>query len=220
MRRSIHTLVAWCLLAATGIGCSLPRAGVADLARRQEEYYGELEQMLRSRRHLLEEALDWHRRVHAERRATLLDWERDLRRAEVLLRTGSDVTANLRLLSLQLAHLNLEEIERSPWDDLDRRRAAALLEVYDEMVEGLAALRENNAVLLGYLVSSDAELALRSLDVASLVRTVVAIRRSRRELGTIEEEDEAERAKEVDRLERSMERVREILLSAFSGNEK
>jgi hypothetical protein len=171
--------------------------------------------MLEANRTKLETGLNEQLKADRVRELNLMEWERDLQKAEVLLQVDADVTGNQKLLSMKLAELNLEEVDSLSRNAIDESREKAILKLYDELKEAVRLLKENNEKLLNYLSSGDKEFALRSLDVGGIVRMVSTIRGLQEELGQIEKRSEEERKKEDERIRKSIERTQDLLVKVF-----
>lgn len=197
------------------VGCAGNRANIKALSQEQQTYYGKLNSLLEKNRSLLELGLNQQLKADQVRQQELMDWERDLRKAEVLLQVDANVTGNQKLLSMKLAELNLVEVGRFSKLQVDTLRKEAILKLYDNLRTAVAALEKNNDVLVNYLGSGDKEFALRSLDVEGIVRVISIIRSAQEELAQIEERSDEERQKENERIQKSIERARDLLVTAF-----
>ncbi len=208
------------LLVLSVQGCAFNRANVSDLVDQQQSYYSDLRTLLQDQRNLLEQGLKQKVKTSEERRQSLADWALDLQKAEVLLQVDANVTGNKRLLSYKLAEIDLAAAENAVRNRVDAEQAAALVALYDELISAVGALERNSAVLAEYFKASDSEFALRNLDTDGIVRAVAGIREVQETLGRIEERSDEVKQAESEKIEKSIERARDVLLKVFAQGEE
>lgn len=215
MRASTRGL-ALVVLVVLASGCATNRAGVTELGEAQDRYYADLDESLREGRASLQAGLDAQLRANDKRRRELVDWTRDLERAEVLLQVDSDVTGNKKLLSLQLAQLDLQRVDAMHVrDETSAMQVEAIMAMYDRVIAAIAELRKNNEVITEYLGSGDATFVVRSIDIDGIVAAVAGIQRTREHLGAIEARSEEERRLEREQVQQTVDRARGALIRAF-----
>ena len=208
-------LLAGLTLAAAG--CATHRGNVAALAQRQQTYFVDLQQLLATNRVRLEQGLALQFSSDAVRQANLLEWERDLLRADILLQVDADTRGNQQLLLTKLAEADLADHERwAAAQRIDRTRLQALLRLYDAVVQAVQAVRNNNQALLDYLGSRDEQFALRSLDVSALARAVDELRDLRSQLQAAEQRSAEQQAKDYEALDQKIEAARHALLQGLN----
>jgi len=203
-----------CLIAAAG--CA--RHGVTGLAQIQDDFYTKLATKMKADRDLLQTALDEELAVDRTRQANLVQWQRDLAKAEIILqqRTG-DVKGQERLLAMKLAESDLNTLSQvAAVQTIGTAQRDAILDLYDKVKDGAEAVAKNNRTILQYLESSDARFAVRSLDVSSLVHGVSALRDAAAALGVVQKLSDEEAKKRSDALQRSIERARDVLVKVFA----
>jgi len=196
-------------------GCAMKRANITALSQEQQTYYSKLGNMLKAKRSKLENGLNEQLKADRVRALNLMNWQRDLQKAEVLLQFDADVTGNQKLLSMMLAELNLEAVDSLSMNTIDQSREEAILKLYDRLSKAVALLEKNNDTILKYIGSGDKKFALRSIDAEGIVRMVSTIRGLQEELGKIGERSEEERKKESERIRRSSERAQDLLIKVF-----
>jgi hypothetical protein len=196
-------------------GCALKRANVTALTQEQQAYYNKLGSMLKANRAELETGLSEQLKADRVRELNLINWERDLQKAEVLIRVDADVTGNQKLLSMKLAELNLATMDSLSRNAIDQSRKKVILNLYDKLSEAVALLEKNNETILEYLGSGDKKFALRSLDVDGIVRMITTIRSIQEELGQIEKRSEEQRDKESERIRKSIDRAQDLLIKVY-----
>lgn len=211
--KKIALIVSLSVLFSTG--CAMKRANITALSQEQQTYYKQLGSMLVTNRNKLETGLSEELKADRIREFNLMDWKRDLQKAEVLLQVDANVTGNQKLLSMKLAELNLESIDTLSRDEIDQTRKQAILNLYDKLIESIMLLEKNNEIILSYIGSGDKKFALRSLDVNGMVRTVSNIRGLQEDLGEIEKRSEEEQKKESEQIRKSIERVQNLLIKVF-----
>jgi hypothetical protein len=195
---------------ATG-GCS--RTGVAELSQEQTRYYRDLRAALEDTSRARELRLEQILTEDLERQKELHRWERDLAKAEIMLRTNGDLDARKRLLMMKLAELDLaSQAEYQRLAELGAARKKALMDLYQAVIDATKALEKNNKTINTYLASPDASFAAQSLDVASVVRVVSAVRDVRDELKDVEQRTDEERKKQDERLGKQIDRARDALI--------
>lgn len=212
--------VKWMILASSlalliTTGCAMNRANVKALSQEQQVYYKKLRSMLNANSSKLELALSEQLKADRVRELNLLSWERDLQKAEVLLRVDANVTKNQKLLSMKLAEINLEEVSNLSGNQIDQSRKEAILKLYNKLSEAVESLEKNNDIIIKYLGSGDKKFTLRSLDVEGIVRTLSAIRSVEEELRQIEKRSKEEQKKESQQIQKSIERARDLLIKVF-----
>lgn len=196
--------------------CSANRAGVKDLSDAQQSYYQDLSGLLADGELRLRAGLEIQAKLNNGRRAELVEWSRDLERAEVLLQVDSNVTGNKRLLSYQLAQLDLQRINAMRIrDETSARHVELIMELHQRVQDAVSKLRENNEIMTKYLGSGDAAFVVRSIDLDGIVAAVAGIQATREQLDKIEARSEEERAEEREHVQKSVERARETLLRVF-----
>jgi hypothetical protein len=165
-------------------GCGVHRGNVTALSHEQQQYYAKLEDTLKQKRQTLAIALEEQLKVDRNREQNLLDWRRDLEKAEVLLARQPNVTGADRLLHMKLAELDLESVHRvAGLRQIDDSRKNAILKLYDKVISALGPLQQNSDRLLKYLESKDATYALRNLDVEGMFRVAMTIQKGLRGRG-------------------------------------
>ncbi len=199
-----------------GAGCALNRANVTALSEEQGAYYATLRKTMKDHRQTFEIGLKEQLKADLVRQQQLLEWRRDLAKAEVLLQVGSQVSKERKLLLLTLADLNLEHLKQAEaLEEIDRSRLKVVLGLYDAVIKAAGALEKNNRAITEYLGSGDAEFAVRSLDVEGIVRATSNFRDLQAQLQGIEARSEEERRKDNARLQKNIERSRQTLIKAF-----
>lgn len=196
-------------------GCAMNRSNVTELSKKQDEYYNNLINLLEENKDDMEISLKDQLKADKKRELDLLAWERDLKKAEVLLQVDANVTGNQRLLSMKLAEINLEEVINLSNTQINEARKEIILKLYQKLIDALKTLKENNDIIVKYLSSSNAEFVLRSFDIDSIIMTVSAIRSVQEELGQIEKRTEEERKKESERIQKAIERSRDVLIKVY-----
>lgn len=196
-------------------GCAMNRANITELSKKQGEYYAELKTMLQNKKPLMESALTAQLQADKKLELNLLDWKRDLRKAEVLLQVDADVKGNKELLSRKLAEINLEEVIDLSNLQIEESRKDVILQLYDKLNKAVEDLEKNNKTIVEYLSSANAKFAIQTLDVDGIIRTISAIRSLQEELGQIEKKSEEERKKEAEKIQKTIERARDVLIKGF-----
>jgi hypothetical protein len=199
-----------------GSGCSTYRSNVAGLIQKEQVYFNSLHQLLATNRSPFESSLALQLASIAERKKNLLEWERHLALAEILLQVDANTKGNNRLLLTKLTEADIADHERwmtSQQIDVDRLRA--LLKLYDSLVRAVEAVRDNNKVLIGYLSSGDAEFALRSLDVSAVARATNDLRDVREGLQVVEKRSSEQKTKDYEALNQKIERARSVVLKGL-----
>ena len=186
------------------------------LSQEQKQYYKTLADTLKKNRHTLAIALEEQLTVDRTRQQNLLNWQRDLEMAEVLLQRDPNVTGADRLLNLKLAELDLESVDRvAALRKIDESREQAILHLYDQVIATLESLQKNNTTLVNYLDSKDAVYALKSLDVEGMFRAAAVIRQGSEDLGYISKASDEEVKKQREQAQQAIERVRILLINVF-----
>ena len=197
-------------------GCAANRAGVTELSKEQNSYYEKLDKQLEAGRASLRAGLNAQLNANNQRRTELVNWSRDLERAEVLLQVNSDVTGNRRLLSYQLAQLDLQRVDAlSIRDETSAQHISAIMNLYDGVQAAVARLQENNATITKYLGSGDSSFVVQSIDIDGIVAAVAGIQSTREQLGIIKARTEEERQAEREQVQKSVDRARNTLLRVF-----
>ncbi len=197
-------------------GCAANRAGVTELGEAQNGYYEKLGEQLERGRSDLQAGLDAQLKANNKRRRELVEWARDLEQAEVLLQVDSDVTGNRRLLSYQLAQLDLQRVDAMRVrDETSAKHAQAIMELYRKVQNAVAELKKNNATITKYLGSGDGDFVVRSIDIDGIVTAVAGIQNTREHLGAIDARTEEERAEEREQVQKTVDRARNTLLRVF-----
>ncbi len=144
-------------------------------------------------------------------------WERDLRKAEVLLQRNPSISRDERLLSMTLAEVDLADVARlTALEGVDDSRQKVLLALYDKVWKAVEALEKNNAVLLKYLESRDAVFALRSLDVDGIFRLVADLRAVEGEMTRVDARAQEQQKKQDERIQAAIDRARDLLIKVYA----
>jgi len=197
-------------------GCAANRAGVTELSESQNGYYEKLGEQLERGRSDLQTGLDAQLKANNKRRRELVEWARNLEQAEVLLQVDSNVTGNRRLLSYQLAQLDLQRVDAMRVrDETSAQHAQAIMELYRKVQNAVAELKENNVAITAYLGSGDGDFVVRSIDIDGIVAAVAGIQNTREHLGAIDARTEEERAEEREQVQKTVDRARNTLLRVF-----
>lgn len=218
MSRARHrVLVAVALIVPVLSGCALSRKGVTGLSRAQGDYYARLGATLKENRQKLDSGLALQLSADRARQRHVLEWERDLQRAEVILQQRtSNVTGQQRLLELKLAELDLAAVDRvAALQATDEARKQTILKLYDKVREGVTALEKNNTTILSYLEAGDAKVLLRSLDTAAVFRVVEAVQQLRNELAQTDTQAQDKEQRRIDDAQKAVERARDLLIKVY-----
>lgn len=215
MKRCLNPLLSLVLLVLLA-GCA-KRAGILAVNQDQLQYYGELKELLQKERAILAAGLELQLSSDRERQLKLLQWERDLTRAEVILSTPQNPAGAKRLLHMKMAELDLADRHRvRELDNIDVARMETILDQYDNLIRAVGAIEKNTNTINRYLATDDSTFALRSLDVDSLVYAITAIQQTREELGHIEKRTDEERTAESKRVREAIERAKDMIIKVFN----
>jgi hypothetical protein len=216
MNRNIHVIALLSCAMFYTTGCAIHRGNVTALSQEQQQYYKTLDDTLKKQRQTLAIALEEQLTVDRTRQQNLLDWQRDLEKAEVLLQRDPNVTGADRLLHMKLAELDLESVDRvAALRKIDESREQAILHLYDQVIVTLESLQKNSTTLVNYLDSKDAVYALKSLDVEGMFRAAAAIRQGSEELGYITKASDEEAKTQREQAQQAIEKVRALLIKVF-----
>lgn len=210
---------AFLVMLALGLtpACVSTRQGITDLSRDQQAYFSALKQTLVANRPLFEAGLQAQLDADRVRQRNLLMWERDLRKAEVLLQRNPSISRDERLLSMKLAEVDLADVARvTALEGIDESRQKGLLALYDKVWKAVEALEKNNAVLLKYLESRDAVFALRSLDVDGIFRLVADLRAVEGEMARVDARAQEQQKKQDERIQAAIDRARDLLIKVYA----
>lgn len=199
-------------------GCALSRQGVTGLSQAQANYYAALRKTLEQNRQTLDSGLTLQLSADRTRERNILDWERDLQKAEVVLEQRSDaVTGRRRLLEMKLAEVDLAAADRvAAIQTIDQARKQTILKLYDKVVEGVTAAEKNNATILSYLESNDAKIFLRSLDLDGIFRVIGAVQQLQGELNQTDKKAQEEQRKQADEIRQAVQRARDLLIKVYA----
>ena len=197
--------------------CASTRQGITDLSQDQQAYFPALQQMLVANRPLFEAGLQAQLDADRVRQRNQLMWERDLRKAEVLLQSDPSISGDERLLSMKLAEVDLADVARvAALEGIEESRQKALLALYDKVRKAVEALEKNNTVILKYLESRDAAFALRSLDVDGIFRLVADLRAVEGEMARVDARAQEQQKKQDERLQAALDRARDLLIKVYA----
>ena len=212
-------LRAFLVMLALGLlpACASTRQGITDLSQDQQAYFSALQQMLVANRPLFEAGLQAQLDADRVRQRNQLMWERDLRKAEVLLQSDPSISGDERLLSMKLAEVDLADVARvAALEGIEESRQKALLVLYDKVRKAVEALEKNNTVILKYLESKDAAFALRSLDVDGIFRLVADLRAVEGEMARVDARAQEQQKKQDERLQAALDRARDLLIKVYA----
>ena len=212
-------LRAFLVMLALGLlpACASTRQGITDLSQDQQAYFPALQQMLVANRPLFEAGLQAQLDADRGRQRNQLMWERDLRKAEVLLQSDPSISGDERLLSMKLAEVDLADVARvAALEGIEESRQKALLALYDKVRKAVEALEKNNTVILKYLESRDAAFALRSLDVDGIFRLVADLRAVEGEMARVDARAQEQQKKQDERLQAALDRARDLLIKVYA----
>jgi hypothetical protein len=218
MKRALWQCLVLVLAVASLSGCALSRRGVTGLSKAEGTYYTDLRTYLQRNRQTLDSGLTLQLAADRARQRNILDWQRDLQHAEVILEQRTpDVTGEQRLLEFKLAELDLAAVGNvQALQGIDEARKQAILELYDNIVKAVAALEKNNTTILAYLESNDASFLLRSLDIDGIFRVVGDIQQARAELAHTDAQAQAQQQKQIESAQQAVERARDLLIKVYS----
>ena len=216
MNRNIHVIVLLSCVMFYITGCGIHRGNVTALSQEQQQYYKALEDTLKKKRQTLAIALEEQLAVDRTRQQNLLDWQRDLEKAGILLQRHPNVTGADRLLHMKLAELDIASVDRvAALRRIDESRAQAILHLYDKVIATLESLQKNTDTLVNYLDSKDAVYALKSLDVEGMFRAATTLREGGEELGYIAKASDEEAKNQREQAKQDVEKVRAALINIF-----
>jgi hypothetical protein len=199
-------------------GCALSRSGLTGLSQAQRDYYAALGKTLKDNRQTLDSGLTLQLSADRTRQRNILEWERDLQKAEVILEQRSkEVTGRQHLLELKLAELDLAAVDRvAAIQTIDEARKQTILKLYDKVIEGVAAVEKNNTTILTYLDGNDAKFLLRSLDLDGIFRVLGAIQQLQGELNQTNKQAQEEQQKQADDVRQAVQRARDLLIKVYA----
>jgi len=212
-------LRAFLLIGALGLlsACASAREGIADLSQEQHDYFSALEHTLVDHRSLFETGLQTQLDADRVRQRNLLMWERDLRKAEVLLQSDPGISGDERLLSMKLTEIDLADVARvAALEGAEESRQKALLALYDKVIKAVQVLEKNSAVILKYLESKDAVFALQSLDLDGVFRLVADLRAAEGEMARLDVGAREAQRKQDERLQAALHRARDLLIKVYA----
>jgi hypothetical protein len=90
-------------------GCSWHRADISALSKAQQGYYNKLGNMLNDKQQTLNLAFDTMQQADSKHHRELLQWERDVRKTDILLHGDVGVKGNEKLFLIQLANITLAD---------------------------------------------------------------------------------------------------------------
>ncbi len=197
--------------------CGCDRASVAALNHEQDAYYGRLSSTLENQRDLFDSAIDAQLQADESRRRKILEWNRSLSKADVLLQAGKTKgreslllrkTAELDIASQQ-DFLNLSESERA--------RGQALKDLYAALQKATLAAQKNNQALTGYLSSGSSSFVLQSLDAGGVSIAVSTIQARVNQLKGATEKTAAQRKEDQGKLQKQIDDTRNLLVKVLEA---
>lgn len=199
-----------------GGGCSFNRANVAALSQEQQSYYAKLDASLRGNRDQLQLGLTEQLKADLVRQRNLLDWQRDMALATVLLQVDANKTGNERLLLMKTTESDLGSLKQvQALGDIDDARLRAMMNLYDAVLKAVETLEKNNKILTNYLGSGKAKFALQNLDVQGVVTAVSTLHDFRDQLKGIEVRTAQQKVEQDQRLQSNIDRARDVLIEAL-----
>jgi hypothetical protein len=218
MKRTLWHCLVFVAAVALLSGCALSRKGVTGLGQASGTYYADLHSALQQNRQMLNSGLTIQLAADRTRQRNILQWERDLQHAEVILEQRvPDVTGEQRLLELKLAELDLAAVgEVQALQGIDEARKQAILKLYDKVVQAVGTLEKNNATILAYLESSDSKFLLRSLDIEAIFRIVGDIQQVRNDLAHTDRQAQEAQQKQTESARQAVERARDLLIKVYT----
>jgi hypothetical protein len=213
---AVALLLAVALLSVAG--CASSRSGVTGLSRAQHDYYAALGKTLKANRQTLDSGLTLQLAADRTRERHILEWERDLQKADVILEQRSDtVKGRQRLLELKLSEIDLAAVDRvNALLTIDEARKATILRLYDKIIEAVGAVEKNNTTILAYLENSDAKFLVRSLDLDGIFRVTGAVQQLQGELNETSKQAQEEKRKQTEEVREAVQRARNLLIKVYS----
>jgi hypothetical protein len=216
MNRNLAAIALISCVMVFSTGCAVNRGNVSALSQEQMQYYAKLEDTLKKNRQTLTIALEEQLLADRTRQNNLLTWQRELEKAEVLLKRDPNVTGADRLLHMKLAELDLESLHGvAALQKIDESRKQAIMRLYDKVIATLETLQKNNATLVSYLESKDAVFALKSFDAEGMFRATAALRQGAEELGYTRKASDEELIERRREARDAVEQVRALLMNVF-----
>jgi hypothetical protein len=199
-------------------GCAMSRSGLTGLSQAQRDYYAALNKTLDDNKQTLDSGLTLQLAADDTRQRMILEWERDLQKAEVILEQRSkEVTGRQRLLEHKLSELDLAAAPRvAAIQATDVARKQTILKLYNKIIEGVSALEKNNATILAYLESSDTKFLLRSLDLDGIFRLIGAVQQLQGELNQTTKQAQEEQRKQAEDIRQAVQRARDLLIKVYA----
>jgi hypothetical protein len=218
MRRTAGSAVLFVVALVALSGCAMSRSGLTGLSQAQRDYYAALNKTLKENRQTLDSGLTLQLSADRTRELNILEWERDLQKAEVILEQRSrEVTGRQRLLELKLSEVDLAAVDRvAAIQATDEARKQTILKLYDKIIEGVSALEKNNATILAYLDSNDTKFLLRSLDLDGIFRVIGAVQQLQGELNQTTKQAQEEQRKQADDIRQAVQRARDLLIKVYA----
>ena len=218
MRRARGSALLFVFALVALSGCASSRSGLTGLSQAQQDYYAALNKTLRENQQTLDSGLTLQLSADRTRELNILEWERDLQKAEVILEQRSEkVTGRQRLLELKLSEVDLAAVDRvAAIQATDEARKQSILNLYKKIIEGVSALEKNNATILAYLDSNDTKFLLRSLDLDGIFRVIGAVQQLQGELNQTTKQAQEEQRKQADDIRQAVQRARDLLIKVYA----
>jgi hypothetical protein len=206
-------------IAVFASGCAFNRGNVAALSKRQDQYYADLQTSLKKDRNDLTAGLTRQLEVSRMRERTLVDWQRDLAKFDVLLRVGSNAKGDKQALLTEATASDLSTLDRLlALNSIDQARLDAILSLYDSVIKAVDALQKNNQAITKYLESDDEKYALQSLDIAALATSISDLRDMRDQMKGTQAKSAEVKAADAEKLQKNIEKAQEALLKGLSAS--
>jgi hypothetical protein len=192
------------------------RAAISALSKEQDRYYASLSDLFEKQKDEFDAAIDSQLQADAARRRQVLEWNRDLAKADVLLQSGATPKGKKELLFTKTAELDIEyQKQFATLDEVERERAKALKDLYAALEQATLAAQKNNHALTSYLAEGSTEFALQSFDAAGAAAAASTVEARVGQLRGAAEKTAQARKAEQEKTQQQIDNVRNVLVKVL-----
>lgn len=197
--------------------CGCGKASIVALSQEQDAYYAKLSSTLESQRELFDSAIDTQLQADESRRRQILEWNRSLSKADVLLQSGK-TKGRERLLLSKTAELDIaSQQDFLKLSEAERVRGQALKDLYGALIDATLAAQKNNTQITDYLTSGTASFALQSLDAGGVSLAVSTLQARLDQLKSATAKTADQRKQDQETLQKQIDETRNVLIKVLEA---
>lgn len=215
MKSGKWMIAALCLTLILMAGCASNKSSIEKLTNEQDEYYKNLKGLLSKNASTMELALNVQLDADNKRQLAINEWERNIRKADILLQVGDTASGNQKLLSMELANIDLSSENINSINQIEQNQKKHISDLYNNLNEIVDQVEKNNDIILKYLSSNKIKFIMQSIDTVKIASLIADVKSLGGKIDKIEEIKDKIRERKTERTEKRKEETKDVIIKAL-----